>query len=314
MPKALFLATIGGLASAVLSLSFFGPAPLVAVGLGLGSAWAPIAAAIGALAIIVSASGLSAIAYIVSTAIPAVLISHFAMAPQSPQTAGGGQINTPGIVLSWLTIYGLVMLGVLLSGLFGVGPQLENAMEQTFRHFFTQLYEAGRAGGANNAANVDQLARFAGTITAGAVCGATMTVIVINAVFAQALLAKTGHALRPSPSYIGLQLPRWMPALAVICGILALFPGILGKTGLNALIFLSIPFILVGLTVIHTLARRAASPGAVLTAFYVSLFFIGGIVGLTIPMLGILAVIGLTEQGIGIRGRLKPPAPNQEDE
>jgi len=141
-----------------------------------------------------------------------------------------------------------------------------------------------------------------------------LLILIPNATIAQGILKRIGHSLRPSPAYTAISLPRWTSGALAIAVALTFLPGTLGGFGANAAFVLSTPFFLLGLTVIHTLSRRASKPGSVLAAIYIALFLLGVLLGMAVPLVGVIVLLGIGEQWISLRQRLTAGGANQEDE
>jgi len=91
----------------------------------------------------------------------------------------------------------------------------------------------------------------------------------VNSVLAQSILTRAGRNLRPAIQYSTISVPEWIYWGIVSAGALALLgSGSFEYTGRNLAAVLAIPFFLVGLSVVHTLARQLRSPGIALGAFY----------------------------------------------
>lgn len=135
-----------------------------------------------------------------------------------------------------------------------------------------------------------------------AVAGATwMLIAVVNAVFAQSLLARAGKNARPTPAYTQLQLPGWLSWLLVVSAALALIgPPEVEYMARNAAFVLAVPFFFVGLAVVHSVARRRAQSTLILVGFYMVLFLTGWAV---LPVAG----LGMLEQWAGLSSRFSGP-------
>jgi len=91
---------------------------------------------------------------------------------------------------------------------------------------------------------------------------------------------------------------------------LSLSPGDLGKFGLNCAIFISFPFILIGLAVIHSVSRNSRNEKVALCGFYMLVFVIGVIFGLLAFIAIVLALAGAFECWFGVRQRLRKSSPD----
>lgn len=320
MSRGLLFALIGGIASAVLSIGSFGPAPVLAVGLGLGATLASISAAIAALLVLIGFNSLNSLAYIAGTAIPAMIIVRQALISQPSAMPGKRDWYPPGLILGWLVAYGLIMLSLVTLYFALATDGLQSASHAVLREIFSQLIQqsgmstGAGARGAQMADIAEILARQMAPVLPGMLLAGSLLILVPNATITQGVLARTGYALRPSPPYAALELPRWLAGALALALVVTFLPGALGGFGRNAALLLSTPFLLVGLAVIHTLSRRAPKPGSVLGAFYVGLFLAGILLGLAIPLLALIALLGIVEQFVSLRHRFAGTGANQEDE
>ena len=126
--------------------------------------------------------------------------------------------------------------------------------------------------------------------------------MVINSALAQGLISGAGRNLRPTPSFVEIELPDW-PAYALGGTALIWLIGGSGNIGFAAgalFVIVLAPFFLQGIAVVHVLARRGATRSRVaitLTIFYILLIF------LQWPMI-LVAVLGVVEQWARLRRRL----------
>ncbi len=320
MSRELLLALIGGIASAILSIGSFGPAPVIAVGLALGWSLASISAGVAAMLLLFMIGGVGVLEYIAVTAIPSLVIVRLALTSLPGGTTQAVLWYPPGQILATLTAYSLALLALVTLYFEIAGPGIETASRNFLRAALEQLFNHS---GIRNQPGVDSTkiaalpelyARIMGPILPGIVVAGSLLLLIPNATIAQGILVRMGKALRPSPSYTGLDLPRWLLAALGIALALAFLPGALGGFGGNAVLVIATPFLLLGLTVIHTLSRRAPKPGHVLAAVYIALFLLGILLGLAVIVLGAIALLGVLEQWISLRRRFAAGGANQEDE
>jgi hypothetical protein len=315
--RGLLLALIGGIASVFLTIIAVGPAPIIAVGFYLGSAYAGISAGIAAMLILLNLDSGSTFYYIVGTGVPALILVRQAMISQPGTDPGSVDWYPPGQVLAWLTVYGVAVLACIAVYFSTTGHTLETVSRDILLKIAGMFTDSANVRYRSDAdrAVVKQLwddsARETAKILAGFLISIILLKIVIIATTTQGMLNRAGVALRPSPSYVALELPRWLTAMLAVALLLSLLPGSLGSFGRNAALFLSTPFFLLGLTVIHTLSRRSLKPGSVLSAFYMGLFLVAALIK---PALALLVLLGIGEQWFSLRQRLAAPGSNQEDE
>ena len=318
--RGLLFALIGGIASAILSIGLFGSAPILAVGLYLGSAFAGITAGVASLLVLLNFNSVSTVFYIVGTGLPAMLIVRQALISYPGAKANTVSWYPPGHILAWLSAYGLLILGCIgvyfafsSSTLEGVSRGfLKDLFDQILNHSNTNFRSDADKTAVKNLFDIasDRLA----PLLAGYLISFYLLVLVAISTLTQSLLGKAGLSRRPAPSYINLKLPRWLTGAFVACLLVTVLPNAIGILGQNAVLILSIPFLLLGLTVIHTLSRRSPNPGMVLVAIYFALFLFVALINLSLPVLALLVLLGIAEQWTSLRRRLAAPGVNQEDE
>lgn len=134
----------------------------------------------------------------------------------------------------------------------------------------------------------------------GAVAGMWAILLVFDTVIAQALLARGGRNIRPSPRLRELTLPDWLSWPLVIAAIAALIgPGDVEYTGRNLAMVLAVPFYFLGLAVLHKMASLVTFSGMLIAMFYMAMF--------TGWFILVVAGLGLLEQWVGLKKRLSPP-------
>ncbi|MDA8233166.1 MAG: DUF2232 domain-containing protein [Magnetospirillum sp.] len=240
----LFLTLARGMANGPL-IGFLAPLPLMMAGLGLGRMAALFAAAIGTVAVAVVQERAYGLSFLLMAALPALVVANRALSWRvSP--AGEKEWCPAGRVLSWLTLAGIALFAVaaaLLShhadGVRGwvaaaigdmldaVGDPLPAAERETAAHMLTKVLPAL-------------------VVTVWVVMAA------INAVLAQAILVRLGHARRPSPVYRDLDLPWWAAAVLAAALVAALAgTGSVGYVAANMAAVAALPFAALGIATAH---------------------------------------------------------------
>ena len=316
MTRGLLLALIGGIASVFLTFAALGAAPLFVVGFYLGSAYAGISGGIAALLLLILpnfGSG-STIYYIAIAGAPALLIIHQALISQPGADSKTPDWYPPGRILAWVTLYGLLLLAGIAIYFATTGHSLESISREfllKISNWFPNNPEFSESQRALINQRWDADVRRVSPTFAGFTLSIMFLQTIGLATAAQGLLFRAGKSLRPSPNYATLDLPQWLTGLLAAVIAVGLLPGGLGSFGQNAAVFLSTPFFLLGLTVIHTLSRRSLKPGSVLSAFYMGLFLVAVLFK---PALALLVLLGIGEQWFSLRQRFTAPGANQEDE
>jgi hypothetical protein len=164
---------------------------------------------------------------------------------------------------------------------------------------FFLLYLASGLGGSATAVALDTaLAGWLPWIP-GIVAVSWLLMIWTNAALAQALLARSGRALRPSPVLAELVLPGWVvPAVLLAIAVARLSSdgpayaaGVVALLG-GALLFLA------GLAVLHAFVVQRRLGRTPLVVLYLLLLLFSW------PLVLVVAALGLVEELVGLRRRL----------
>lgn len=309
--SALPLIAVAGFPGGVL-LMLLAPLPLFLVGLSQGVASVAIAGTTLIVVVGLAVGLFAAIAMLVTLAAPAAILVRQALLNRQLQSAAGGaepqgaapgpiEWYPPGLLVTWLTGVGVVWLAVSLfvigSGVGGFEAHLRERMVETLTMMVPQ-------------AAPEAIAQTAGTvapIALGAGLVSWLLLLALNAVLAQGALARFGRNLRPAPDIGDIELPVWLaPALAATLVAAFLADGDLGFVARNLAMVLLLPFLFLGLSVVHVLIRRLQAKVLLFVAFYaVMLLF-------TWPAV-IVVALGLLEQWLNLRRRFSPPDDSQEE-
>lgn len=304
---------LGGGLSALLSLAFvtgnpgmmflanMAPLPLFLVGLGQGVAAGGIAVAAG-LVLSGLLGGMMALAmYGIIHALPSLLAIRQALRSQT--SPNGTTTWYPlGGVLSWLAAFGAAVM--LVTAIFSSGHA--GGFQMAVTAYLKQILSI--VGPALPADERTQFLNILVPFFPGSAVVSWLAVLAGNGLLAQALLTRSGRNLRPRPNAADAVLPDWMSWLMVGAAVLALVgSGDIAFLGRNLAMVMAVPFFVLGVAVVHALARQAPSRGMVLLAFYL-VVFVSGWARLAV------AGLGLIEQWVGIRRRFGGGGPVQEDE
>jgi Predicted membrane protein (DUF2232) len=243
-------------------LGFFATMPLMMVGLGWGLGAALMAAATGAVAVGLVQDWPFAVSFLIMTGLPAAIVTNRALLGRS-SADGKTEWYPPGFVLAWLTVAAMVLFTVAALSL----PEHQDGLKAWMAQSVAQAVDAMGAsvGPEERRMTVDTVSAILPAI----VMGVWVLTAVFNAVMAQAVLALTHHNRRPTPTYVGMDLPNWL--LPVLVGSAAAAVALNGSPGYIAANMAAValfPFALLGVATAHRLI--AARPGARLglTAMY----------------------------------------------
>lgn len=313
MHREIIIAIGAGLVSALLSiavafgsglgllLAYFALLPILLIGLSQG----PRSAAIAAFAGIVGATALTNIfqgaVFAASVALPAWLIVRYALMTKTAED-GTTQWLPLGEVLARLVALGGITL-VLSAAIFFDNP---GGLAKAIEEFLDQMIAARIQFKVPTDRHI-LVGRLVPFFPAIAVSSWVLMTL-INTALAQSILVKAGKNLRQDVQYSQITVPEWIYWGVVGAGSVTLLAsGSMEYIGRNLAMVLSIPFFLVGLAVVHSLARQLRSPSIALTAFY---FFMV----ISSWAIFVAAVIGFFEKWNQLRQRFKTPQKDDEDD
>ena len=291
MSKASLFALAGGVTSALLYLllttgspgalvlAYFSQTPLFLVGLGLGLTPVAIACGVAMVGLAAAAELATAGLFLALTAMPVLYIVRQGLLSRRTAT-GGVEWYPPGQMLGGLTIYGLALLAILTIWYGG-------ALEAASLRYVARLAQV--SGGVLPQAQA--LARY----IPGAVLVSGLLMVVVNATLAQGALVRMGHALRPSPAWRTVNVPRWLAPVLGIAVVAAFAPDEIGTIGANAALIVALPFMLAGFSVLHAVSQRWPARGLALGLVYATIVLVGW------PAI-LVAALGLVDQWLPLRG------------
>ena len=298
MPHPLGVAVLCGLLSAVLFVSlllglpgmllvYFAQLPVLFAGLTLGLSASGIAV-VGAIVVIgLMLSMAAALGYALLHALPALFTVRQALLYRTDQ--GKTEWFPAGLLLTQLTL--LAGAGVILAFLLlGSEPGgLPGFIEAHLREGLTDL------GLLDESSPSPDLARLAAVIP-GFTASSSLLMVMINFMVAQLLAMRGGWARRPTPNFDRLELPGWLWPGVAVAAVLVLAGGIIGDLGWSLLIVLVVPYLFLGLALVHVVVRRWSRPGLALAAIYGAMILLGW------PILLVL-LLGFVEDWAHLRRR-----------
>lgn len=307
MPSPVLLAMGGGVASALFALAatlgtpgaiifaYLTQLPLFAVGLSQGATFAAIAGAVAAGVLVLAENGLFAAIFIALNAVPAWLLTRLGL---QSRTAADGTVEwyPPGLLVTWTTGMAVVMLTAAYVAFGSAEGGLPGVVERFLRTGIRMM-----VGGQD--AQIEGAVRAIAPLFASIVLVSWMIMVVVNGTLAQGVLVRFGKNRRPTPRVADIELPRW--ALAVVAVGLAmaiLGGGTIGHYGANLSLVLCLPFLFLGLAVVHAFARRQKLRWAILVGTYAAVMIFGW------PAAALI-ILGFVEQWAGLRQRFGGPPP-----
>ena len=307
MPREALIGVGAGLASAVASLSFasgvpfalmlvyLAPMPLMMAGLAFGTRITVIGAGAGILTTGLAGGLSSMLIFGLVHAIPALLIVYLALLSREDIVTQRGNSSIAwyplGHIPAHLSLLSgalLVITAVILTNP-GMSILISTHLGEAFEMMAPHLPEQGRQ-------------RFADMLTPlfpGAVAASWVIMTVANGVIAQSLVVRMEKNLRPRPKYSAVDLPQWLSWPLVIAAVVALAgTGEWEYVGRNTAMVIATPYFLLGLAVVHSLAKRVTYTGSLLVVFYL-------VIVASLWATLVVAGIGVVEQWFGLRGRAK---------
>jgi hypothetical protein len=336
MPREALTAIAAGMASAAAAMAlltgafltigivYMAPLPMLMAGLALGPRAATIAVLTGVATMGFAGGTALAGLFAVVHGVPTWAVVRLAL---SPRIGGGGAGGTatakggtaadawmaPGWIVGALAVFaaGLVALVAIAVSNVGLSEFVAQYLEQAMR----ALGPGAKSTGGGELAPLfgmepispEQFARATTPLFPGTAATSWVVMVTVNAVVAQGLLVRIGHNRRPSPSYVGLDLPMWMSWPLVGAALMALVgPGQWEYVGRNLAMVLALPYFFLGLAVVHTAARRVSATTLLLVAFYL-------VMVMSIWAALVVVGIGIVEQWFGLRGRFGPGLNRNDD-
>ena len=281
-------------------LAYLAPLPLLLVGLGLGAAALPVAAATG-IGVVAAFAGIAAAGvYGGLHAFPSWLVVRVALARSSAGADVSGQWSSAGAVLCWLAALAAL---VVLIGAISAWGNVEGSVREVLASAL------GIAASTLDPNDRDKMVAQIAPFFLGGMGVMWVTMIAVNGMLAQSLLVRGGWNVRPSPQWSDLSLPDWISFPLVAAALIGLVgDGDLRYLGRNLVLVFLVPYFFVGLAVVHGLARKMPASGVLLAGFYV-------ILGLAFPGVGAaVAALGVIEEWVGVRRRVAVAPPGQGNE
>jgi hypothetical protein len=289
----LFLSLSSGLPGMVL-LAYFVQLPLLFIGLSLGLAASVIAIA-GAILVCALLAGLvGAGLFLLVQAVPAMVVIRQSLLAR--RANGALEWYPPGLVLAQLTALAALGIGAAFVLMLGQPGGLEGALSGFLNSALAEL------GGVE--ARVTEVGVSAGSepggwmfLFPGLMAASWLVMVVLNGVLAQALAVRLGWNRRPSPALSELELPGWLwPTIGIAALLAVVGDGGLGFLGRALLIVLVVPYVFLGLAVIHAAAGRWPHRRLALALCYGAIMLLGW------PLLAVL-LLGFVEDWAHVRQR-----------
>ncbi len=253
-------------------VAYLAPAPLLAAGLGAGVVAGLVASVVGTAGLVLFGQDSMALFYVVIYALPAAVLAALAL---RSRLGHDGQVYwyPEGYIVTALALYAgalFILVATLVArhegGLLALSTQVLTELAQRLEASIPPEEKGSLPPLA------DMIPHAARTLPA-MLGGAWILVMVFSGLAAQSSLRQQNWHLRTTGfRWSGLVVPRWLilvTAAMGIVGFVAADP--YGYIATNTCAILCLPFLFVGLAVVHALAGRQKTPWVWLAAFYIVL-------------------------------------------
>ncbi|MBT5265903.1 MAG: DUF2232 domain-containing protein [Rhodospirillaceae bacterium] len=281
--------------------------PLFLIGLSIG--WWPmaIAAVAGGVVILVTAGWPVGLQYLIGSSLPAAFLAQRALLARpvgDDPSSRDLEWYPTGHLVTWVSILpavGMIAGFVAFLGWEG-GPKgavkvyIDLVMSLAPAVDVDSVERGAEALETWKAVFLESLPGWAAVVWA--------SLMILNGLTAQWIVARSGRNIRPTPSMASIKLPQWlMGALAALLLLSFVTDGTPGYLVDNLIPIVSLPFFLAGLGLAHALAghRRGLLVGAYLIAL---IFPLGQ---------KLTVVLGFLDQAFDLRGRLSKLSGNDPD-
>ena len=283
-----------------LLLGPFAMLPLFLAGLGLGVSMQIVSGAVAALISGLLGGYVGALTFAATEAVPAILLTQQALARRSG--ADGQRRWTPiGRLFQIAVAYGAVMLIFSIVKFSGEPGGLRGIIENMLARSAPPSPSLSAEASAN-LQNFFHMVAFWSPVSSSV---AWLIFTLANMWLAQWMLTKWKRNLRPALGWRSLEVPRWNMALLAIAILLwVVGTGDLEYGGFSVAALLIMPYVFVGLVIIHMLTRNWGPGPYFLIGFYLLLVFT------RLPALIPAAALGFVDQWARLRDRLAKRAPS----
>ena len=285
------ITVLGGLLSATLSLayqlpfpglilfSYLASLPLFLIGLGMGLRPLYGAGLIATLLVFIITQPLLGLEFFIFSVLGPVFLVNRALLNRKTSEGKVSWYPSSFLLRDITLISGAVMLLALGGYLYFIQGSDIHSLVKTFLKAFDPQGQMG---------NLEPMLLIIFPLLPGFIAFSWIIMMLANAALAQGLLVRFNRNLRPTPSFIDLEVPHNFLILLGISLLLSLIGvGSLELVGKNATFILTFPFLLTGLGLVHQWLHKTRFPTIALTIFYVILFLFFWL-GLFVILLGIL--------------------------
>ena len=302
MPRATVIVGLAALASAALFLSLtsgtlslavhLAQLPLLLVGFTSGLLGLGLAALLAASVVALVSGAFAALVYALVEIGPCLLIVRFALLSR-PLASGGREWYPIGSILGCLTIYVLGLTSLVLYWL----QMRTGTLESVFGEAIARVAPA-MLGDEMSGPVIERLSGLL-PVLPGIAAVTLLVISMVNGMLALTIASSQSGGPRPKERMADLRLPGWcMPLLILLVLAAMVSDGDAAYYARSAALVAAVPFLVVGLALVHCLVARLPARLPALVAVYLLLL---GFSLVTAPM---LAAMGLIEDRAHLRRHL----------
>jgi len=331
LASALVYAAAASGTTTVILLAYMAPLPIFIAGLSRGTLTAVIAGAMGLLVMAFFAGVPGAIVFFAIAALAPIWLVRLALLSRMADTGGASaevrasrareahhravergtrdgpleeQQSAPGIewypagmLVVWTTAIAAVILVLSIVSVIGEDGGIRGTIVQMVNASLVDTEELTamlEARGIQISASA--FLEAVAVVVPAMAASVWVIMTLVNMLLAQSIVARSGMAIRPTPSILDISYPQSSLIGFPVALALAFLPGELGFIGGSLAALLFVPYVLLGLVTIHAISRPWPARTALLILVYLSLLFIGWLVVL-------VGILGLVDAWLGLRQR-----------
>jgi hypothetical protein len=261
------------------------PLPLFLAGLGIGPVTAALAGLAGTAIVFAAGSGVAAIAFAASQAVPVLVLTYLA------------SLNRPaGDETEWFPVGPMVIAAALIAGAFatltlfllgGDIDTLRTSLRAGLVRFLEAQFEGVPEAPKLDANQIDEITDIGLVALPAIIASWQMTITLFNFWLGARITLAAGQLARPWPDLSAMTFPSFAPlllAVATAVGFMSGLPGLIAA-GFAGPLFLA--YVLVGLSIVHYITRGSSWRPFQLFALYASLVLVYPFSPLVLALLGL---------------------------
>lgn len=293
----LYAAAASGSPLALLLL-YVAPLPVLLAAVGWRHTAGLVATVVGSAFLTLLVGPKTGIYFVFAVGLPSWWLAYLALLAKVGPNGGAEEWYPVGRLVIWCAVLGALLVAATIPI---IATDLDG-YQAALRSMFERAFEAPGAPEAPGGQDPKALIEFMTKLAPGMAASFWTLASIFNLWLAGRITRSSQRLARPWPYLPGIEFPRSASLGLLAATALSFLPGLAGLVaGLFAGTLLMV-FALLGLTVVHTAARRAPLRGLMLFGFYA--------VVLIQPWLMIpLALLGLADHFFGLKRRFGPPPP-----